>query len=252
MRAKFFELNRFQKFKAVFPHGLATETVNPSTGNAHLPDCDSGVGGNKIGICDYRRMGGDRPAEVFPKESGSNGLDKGAIAALDRFIPASGVEMTPTAVLIPELTVAARTCGALAAIRQAFRLPEAASTAMISGCKSSVREITGNRRARAQTIATASIFVLCRGSRRDKVQRYRHSQTAPKDTTSQAILSSASNIGSFGRYSWGGPNLPSPPCDAFSLNSISVYYGSQIRGKLCKRRFSRGICTAALVWRRQQ
>ena len=62
--------------------------------------------------------------------------------------------------------------------RQAFRFPEEASTATISGCKSSVREITGNKSARAQTIATVSRKTRARGFRRDTSQRNRQSHSA--------------------------------------------------------------------------
>jgi hypothetical protein len=96
--------------------------------------------------------------------------------------------MIPTAKCVPVLRVVAPIWGAQAAIRQAFRLPEAASTATISGCKSSVREMTGNRRARKQTIETASILVLCLGFCRETVQRNRHRQTAATVTTSQTRL----------------------------------------------------------------
>ena len=71
------------------------------------------------------------------------------------------LEVIPTINCVPEPTVADRTWEALAAIRQALRLPEAASTATVSGCRSSVREMTGNRRAKKQTMAAASILVLC-------------------------------------------------------------------------------------------
>jgi hypothetical protein len=139
-------------------------------------------------VRDYRREGGDRPRELLAKELGSCNLASGAISAIVKLTPAKGLEIMPTAKRVPELTVAARTWGALAAIRQAFRLPEAASTATVSGCRSSVREMTGNRRDRTQTIATASILVLCRGSRRDTVQRNRHSQIAATVTASQTRL----------------------------------------------------------------
>ena len=86
-------------------------------------------------------------------------------------------------------------CALLATRRQAFRLPEAASTATVSGCRSSVREMTGKRSARTQTMATASILVLCRGFRRDTIQRNRHSQMAATVIASQTRLRKVS-IGS--------------------------------------------------------
>jgi hypothetical protein len=125
-----------------------------------------------------------------------------------KFATVKELEIIPTAKCFPELRVVARTCGALAAIRQAFRLPEAASTATISGCKSSVREITGKRRARIQTIATASILVLCLGFRRDTVQWNRHSQIAATVTASQTRLRSVS-IGS--SYAIRGEARPTGP-----------------------------------------
>src|ERR1700733_1154234 len=76
----------------------------------------------------------------------------------------------------------------LAAIRQAFRLPDAASTATVSGCKSSVSEMTGKRSASTQTIATASNLAPCPGEGRDAAQRNRHSQRAARVTTSQIRL----------------------------------------------------------------
>jgi hypothetical protein len=84
----------------------------------------------------------------------------GKISVNVRPIPAKGIEIMPSIKCDPELEFAVRVQGALAAIRQAFRFPEAASTATVSGCKSSVREMTGNRSARTQTMATASILVL--------------------------------------------------------------------------------------------
>jgi hypothetical protein len=109
-------------------------------------------------------------------------------SAIVGLIAKNGLEIIPTAKCVPELTAVDRTWGELAAIRHAFRLPEAASTATVSGCRSSVREMTGNRRAKAQTMATASILVLCLGFRRDVVQRNRHSQTATTVTTSHTRL----------------------------------------------------------------
>ena len=110
------------------------------------------------------------------------------ISAIVRLIAEKGLEIIPIAKCAPELIVAARTWGALAAIRHAFRLPEAASTATVSGCRSSVREMTGNRRARTQTMATASVLELCLGFRRDPIQWNRHSQIAATVTASQTRL----------------------------------------------------------------
>jgi len=107
---------------------------------------------------------------------------------------AIGLEFIPKTDWVPEPTVADRTWEALAAIRQALRLPEAASTATVSGCRSSVREMTGNRSARMQTMATASILVLCLGFRRETVQRNRHSHIAATVTASQTRLSSVSIV----------------------------------------------------------
>jgi len=187
-------------------------------GNDALPGQNSGLQGNKSGVLDYRREGGDRPAELLAKEPGPYGLERGIISAIDKLTPSNCLEMTPTANRVPEFTVAARRWGALAAIRHAFRLPEAASTAKISGCRSSVREITGNRRARTQTIATASILVLCLGFRRDKVQRYRHSQTAATETASQTRLRKVSTIGSRQCHPQGRVQRPPRPKRAMLLH----------------------------------
>ena len=115
-------------------------------------------------------------------------LEMPGIFEIVKSTAAKGLEIVPSAKCIAELNVAARTCGALAAIRQAFRLPEAASTATVSGCKSSVSEMTGNRSANTQTMATASILVLCVGFRRDVAQRHRHSQIAATVTASHTRL----------------------------------------------------------------
>jgi hypothetical protein len=146
------------------------------------------AGGDESGLCDYRRVGGERPRELLAKEIGSYNLARVEIPAIIKLPATNGLEIIPRAQWIPEPIVAARTWGALAAIRHAFRLPEAASTATVSGCRSSVREITGNRRARTLTIATASILVLCPGCRRDTLQRNRHSQIAVTVTASQTRL----------------------------------------------------------------
>lgn len=82
------------------------------------------------------------------------------MSVADKCTAAKGLEIVPGAECAPEFNVAARTWEALAAMRHAFRLPEAASTTAVSGCRSSVREMTGNRRARKQTMAAASILVL--------------------------------------------------------------------------------------------
>jgi hypothetical protein len=144
--------------------------------------------GDESGVSDYRREGGERPRELLAKEPRSYNLARLGISAIAKLTAAKGLGMIPTARCAPELDVAARTWGALAAIRHAFRLPEAASTATVSGCRSSVREMTGNRRARTQTMATASILVLCLGFRRDVVQRNRQSQIAATVTASQTRL----------------------------------------------------------------
>jgi hypothetical protein len=137
---------------------------------------------------DYRREGGERPRELPAKDSGSCNLARTEFSALVKWTAAKDVEIIPSAKWVLDLNVAARKWGALAAIRHAFRLPEAASATMISGCRSSVREMTGNRRARTQTMATASILVLCLGFCRDTVQRNRHSQIAATVTASQIRL----------------------------------------------------------------
>jgi hypothetical protein len=54
--------------------------------------------------------------------------------------------------------------------------------------------MTGNRSARMQTMATASILVLCLGFRRETVQRNRHSHIAATVTASQTRLSSVSIV----------------------------------------------------------
>jgi hypothetical protein len=144
--------------------------------------------GDESGLRDYRREGGERPRELLAKEPGSYNLARVEISAIVKLNAAKGLEVIPSAMCAPELSVAARTWGALAAIRHAFRLPDAASTATVSGCRSSVSEMTGNRRARTQTMATASIRVLCLGFRRDAVQRNRQSQIAAMVTASQTRL----------------------------------------------------------------
>src|SRR5271169_2663383 len=153
--------------------------------------------GDESGVSDYRREGGERPRELLAKEPGSCNLARVQISAFAKLTAAKGLEIIPIARCAPELKVAVQTWGALAAIRHAFRLPEAASTATVSGCKSSVREMTGNRRARAQTMATASILVLYLRFRRDTVQRNRHSQIAATVTASQTRLRIVS-MGSYG------------------------------------------------------
>lgn len=75
-------------------------------------------------------------------------------------------------------------CASCATTRQC-RLPEALSTTAVSGCRSSVREMTGNRSARAQIIAPTSMVMLFRGFRRDTDQRNRHSQIVASVIPSQ-------------------------------------------------------------------
>jgi hypothetical protein len=82
------------------------------------------------------------------------------ISATDKVTEARGLEITPGVECVPGFNVATRKWEALAAIRHAFRLPEAASTTAVSGCRSSVREITGKRRATKQTMAAPCILVL--------------------------------------------------------------------------------------------
>jgi hypothetical protein len=79
-----------------------------------------------------------------------------------------------------------------ATIRQAFRFPDDASTATISGCKSSVREITGNNSASVHPIATDSRKTRARGFGRDTSQRKRQIQRAASARTSQSKLRSVS------------------------------------------------------------
>ena len=105
-----------------------------------------------------------------------------------RFAASKGLEIIPTVKCFPNLMVTFRTCGWLAAIRHAFRLPEDASTATVSGCRSSVREMTGKRSAKTQTIAIDSIRKLCLRFSRDTLQRNRHSQTAAMVTATQMRL----------------------------------------------------------------
>jgi hypothetical protein len=160
----------------------------PNIGSDALPGHTWGKPGSESAMCDYSREGGDRPEELLAKEPGLFNLDCITNSVTTKFVTAKGLEIVPTARCVPGLRVVARTWGALAAIRQAFRLPEAASTATISGCRSSVSEMTGNRRARTQTIATASILVLCLGYCLDTVQRNLHSQIAATVTASQTRL----------------------------------------------------------------
>jgi hypothetical protein len=157
-------------------------------GNSAPAGHTTGKRGYESGVRDYRREGGERLGVLLAKDVGFRNSVRGTNSVSTKSIAAKGLDNVPNAQRVPGLTVAARTWGALAAIRQAFRLPEAASTATVSGCRSSVREMTGNRRARTQTIATASILVLCLGLRRDTVQRNRHSHIAATVTASQARL----------------------------------------------------------------
>jgi hypothetical protein len=81
-----------------------------------------------------------------------------------------------------------------ATIRQAFRFPDDASTATISGCKSSVREITGNNSASVHPIAIDSRKTRARGFGRDASQRKRHIHRAASARSSQSKLSSVSIV----------------------------------------------------------
>lgn len=166
---------------------------------ARCPAKDRASGKINGGI-DYRREGGARPREVRAEETGSLSLERRRISSTAEPTLADGLGMIPKAQCALEPIVEAPTCGALVASRHAFRLPEAASITRISGCRSSVREMTGNRRARTQTMATASILLLCLGFCRDTVQRNRHSQIAAKVMASQIRLRIVS-IGSWRRDS---------------------------------------------------
>ena len=81
-----------------------------------------------------------------------------------------------------------------ATMTHAFRFPDEASTATISGCKSSVSEITGNKTAKAHPIATTSRKTRARGFRRDTSHRKRHSQRAAKVTINQSKLRNVSIV----------------------------------------------------------
>lgn len=133
-------------------------------------------------------MGGDRPRQISAKLLVLSDLVLAEISEANKSSAAKDLDIVPNAKCGHELNVAARTKGALAAIKQAFRLPEAASTAIVSGCRSSVRDITGNRRARTQTMAAASILVLCDGLCLEAAQRHRHSHIAATVTASQTRL----------------------------------------------------------------
>jgi hypothetical protein len=139
-------------------------------------------------------VGGDRPRELPTVELVLSKLASARNSVMTKFAAAKGLEISPTVKCFPNLIVAVRMWGQLAAIRHAFRLPEAASTATVSGCRSSVREMTGNRRASTQTIAIDCIRMLCLGFSRDTLQRNRHSQTAAMVTSSQIRLSVVSIV----------------------------------------------------------
>jgi len=93
-------------------------------------------------------------------------------------------------------------------------------------------------------MATASILVLCRGFRRDTIQRNRHSQMAATVIASQTRLRKVS-IGSCQLHSRRAPVLPDPPGEGIRLRSHLVYNGAQSSGKL-------SIYTGVLVRRGQQ
>lgn len=113
-----------------------------------------------------------------------------------KLLATTGLLRIATAKCALAATGAGSNRGALAAIRQAFRLPEAASTTTISGCRSSVSDMTGKKMARTQTIATDSIFLPCFDSIREPLQRNRHTQKAATVMASQIRLRSVS-IGPF-------------------------------------------------------
>lgn len=144
-------------------HGFSAGSELETNGSGTHPGCTSGSQGKANGVLGYRRDGGDRPEELLAKDPGWYKFESDTNSIGIKVDTGYGRETIPTAKCVPACSVAARTCGALAAIRQALRLPEAASTATVSGCKSSVREITGNRRATTQSMATASILGLCFG-----------------------------------------------------------------------------------------
>ena len=133
-------------------------------------------------------MGGERPRELPTIELNSSKWAWARNSEMTKFAASKGLEINPTVKCFPNLIVAFRTCGELTAIRHALRLPEDASTATVSGCRSSVREMTGNRSSNTQTIATDSIRMLCRRFSRDTLQRNRHSQTAAMVTATQMRL----------------------------------------------------------------
>jgi hypothetical protein len=182
---------------------------------------------------DYKIEGGERPRETLTRELESCSLIRAEISEYVRSTAAKDLEIVPGVKCDPSpLNVAARMWGALAAIRQAFRLPEAASTATVSGCRSSVREITGNRSARTQTMATASILVLCLGFCRDTVQRNRHSQIAATVMASQTRLRivSISSRRCESRRGWcyrpAGEGIPRTSNVAYNI----TYFGSKLSG----------------------
>jgi hypothetical protein len=144
--------------------------------------------GKMSGGGDYRREGGARPRKVLAEEVVSSSFARRRISSTAEPTLADGLGMIPKAQCALEPIVEAPTWGTLVASRHAFRLPEAASTTRISGCRSSVREMTGNRRATKQTMATASILLLCLGFCRDTVQRNRHSQITARVTANQTRL----------------------------------------------------------------
>jgi hypothetical protein len=144
--------------------------------------------GKMNGGGDYSMEGGARPREVLVGETVASNLTRRRISSTAEPTLADGLGMIPKAQCALDPMVEAPTWGTLVARRHAFRLPEAASTTRISGCRSSVREMTGNRSATKHTMATASILLLCLGFCRDTVQRNRHSQITARVTASQTRL----------------------------------------------------------------
>src|ERR1035437_3819403 len=109
-------------------------------------------------------------------------------AALTRETSAGNFERRAKEDCVPECDFALPPCTAWATSKQCIRLLETVSAGTISGCKSSVSEITGNNRASRQTMAIVSCRTLRCESWREAAQRNRHIQSAASVTPSQTRL----------------------------------------------------------------
>jgi hypothetical protein len=145
-------------------------------------------GETSVILGDYRSEGGDLPAKLPAMDAGRG---NSAAKIISPRLQATGVKASGrTAVDAWVLEYAAddRAYGVPATRRDEFFLPPTESTTMISGCRSSVREITGNSKDMKQMSATACNLMVCCASRRDAAQRNRHSQMTANATASQVRL----------------------------------------------------------------